>query len=171
MRLRPYRKNDFEQLKTWIDDKRTHALWCANIIPWPLTEENLYRILEKGEKDYGDCAYTVIEDCGRPIGFFVYNINEADNYGFVKFVILDHKLRGKGYGTEMMKLFLTYAFTVTKVSSVLLNVFTANTGALRCYSKAGFTEHTTSPNAFTFQTEIWDRCLMIAKRNMESSAS
>lgn len=35
MNLRPYNhQEDYPYLEKWISDERTHALWCANRIPY-----------------------------------------------------------------------------------------------------------------------------------------
>ena len=48
MRLRPYiHSKDYDYIQNWITDERTHALWCANLIPYPMTEEKLQSVLEK----------------------------------------------------------------------------------------------------------------------------
>ena len=31
--------DDFDVIKTWIADERTHMMWCANLIPYPLEKE------------------------------------------------------------------------------------------------------------------------------------
>ena len=31
--------DDFDAIKTWITDERTHMMWCANLIPYPLEKE------------------------------------------------------------------------------------------------------------------------------------
>ena len=46
--------------------------------------------------------------------------------------------RGKGLGSQLVTLLVTYAFTVLAKAKVQLNVFEWNTGAIRCYEKAGF---------------------------------
>lgn len=172
MRLRPYReKDDYRYLERWIKDERTHALWCANTIPYPLTVSGLESVLETHRRDWGDCAYVFTEDSGKPVGFLSYSINEKENSGFVKFVIVDVSLRGKGYGTQMMDMLLLYAYTITGVSRVRLNVFDCNQSAKRCYEKAGFTECETTPGAFVFGNEAWGRCLMMAERENPGGAA
>ena len=40
MRMRPYIKSkDFEHIAHWVDDERSHALWCANNFPYPITKD------------------------------------------------------------------------------------------------------------------------------------
>lgn len=165
MRLRPYiSSRDFEYLRKWGTDERAHALWCANLIPYPFSEEELNDVLKKNEHEWGASAYIVTEDNGQPVGFFTYSVNVNDNSGFFTFIVVDSELRGKGYGTEIMELALNYAYLITGVTSVQLNVFDVNKSAIKCYLKAGFIERNTVSNAFTYKNESWSRCNMVARR-------
>lgn len=162
MRIRPYiESRDYESIEKWIEDEKTHALWCANLIPYPLTKEKLHAFLEKTASEWTDSAYAATENNGKILGFFCYSINVDDNTGFLKLVIVDNHLRGKGRGTEMLKLALQYAFEITKVRLVQLNVFDENAAAKRCYEKAGFVEESVTENAFPYKNEVWNRCHMI----------
>lgn len=166
MKLRLYNAlSDYVFLQNWINDERIHALWCANLIPYPMTSENLQEVLEKDALDWGGCAYVAIEDDGNPFGFFVLSVNELNNSAFLKFIIVDRERRGKGYGAQMMELALTHAFDVVGVTSVQLNVFDVNHVAKKCYTKAGFVVDNITEDAFKFENESWGRCHMeIAKR-------
>lgn len=48
--------------------------------------------------------------------------------------------RGRGYGTEVTRLLLDYAFTTLGLRSVMLRVYADNLAGLRAYQKAGFRE-------------------------------
>lgn len=100
MRLRPYiHTSDYSYLEKWIDSERVHALWCANLISYPMSETALRSLLEKDAQEWGGHAYVATEDSGIPIGFGVYSVNSQDNSAFLNFVILTPALRGKGYGS------------------------------------------------------------------------
>ena len=46
MRLRPFIPYyDFDEIKNWISDERTHAMWCANLIKYPIEKENFENVL------------------------------------------------------------------------------------------------------------------------------
>ncbi|MBD5474357.1 MAG: GNAT family N-acetyltransferase [Lachnospiraceae bacterium] len=162
MRIRPYIENrDYEYIEKWIDDERIHALWCANLIPFPVTKENLHALLEKNAIEWTDSAYVATETDGKIIGFFCYSINVDDNTGFLKFVIVDRNKRGIGYGKEMLKLALQYAFEITGVKTVQLNVFNENVTAKHCYEKVGFVEESITKSVFPYKNELWSRCHMV----------
>lgn len=57
MRIRPYIPNkDYEYLSKWIDDERTYAFWCANLLPYPMTRKSFHDFLEKNAMDWTDSA-------------------------------------------------------------------------------------------------------------------
>ena len=165
MRIRPYiEARDYTYLAQWIDDERTHALWCANLLPYPVARENLRNFLEKCAMDWTDSAYVATEDNGEPTGFFCYSINTGDNTGFLKLIIVD--IRKRGIGKEMLQLALEYAFCITGVDAVSLNVFRENLPARSCYEKAGFAEQSVEENVFPYRDELWSRCRMTAVRQV-----
>ena len=63
MNIRNYiNQKDYKHLSSWINNERIHALWCANRIPYPITEENLNHLLLTFQKASGQCAYTVTDE-------------------------------------------------------------------------------------------------------------
>ena len=54
------------------------------------------------------------------------------------FVIVDDTKRGKGYGKELIRLSLHYAFECFGAETVNLGVFENNLAAWHCYRAAGF---------------------------------
>jgi RimJ/RimL family protein N-acetyltransferase len=61
-------------------------------------------------------------------------------HGTGTFGILLGERRGRGLGTEATRLALEWAFTVTGLHNVMLQVFEWNTAAIRAYTGAGFKE-------------------------------
>lgn len=170
MRIRPFIENkDYVYLEKWIDSERIHALWCANLLPYPLTRESLHAFLEKAGAVWTDSAYVATEDDGTVIGFFCYSVNTDTNTGFLKFVIVDSHKRGTGCGSAMIRLALRYAFVATGADCVQLNAFEENTAAVRCYEKAGFVVRATDKNVFSYKGEQWSRCNMAVSLPAESA--
>lgn len=161
MRIRPYLNKDFETISKWITDERSHALWCANLIPYPLEKSSFDSLLLEIENRFQDSPFVATTDDGKVVGFFCFSVNLDTNEGMLKFVVIDNAIRNKGYGNEMIKLAVKYAFEIEKADAVQLNVFSENPGAMKCYQKAGFAERTLSENAFQFKDEAWGRCNMV----------
>lgn len=175
MQLRLYNEQtDFTYISKWIQDERTHALWCANLFPYPVTQAGLRSFLDgqniwwhsesshaasPDEKKY-DAAYVYADEHDQPLGFFVYTVNAQDRSGFLRFIMVDNSLRGKGYGTGMLRELQRFAYEKTGVNSIRLIVFDVNIAARKCYEKAGFTAMKSAPDAFSYQDEMWGRCMM-----------
>lgn len=165
MRLRPYREADFEYVAKWIGDERTHAMWCANLMEYPLTKDGLRELIAGNDTQWGDCGYIFTDDEGCPKGFFIFSVNVADNSGFAKCIVVDNSIRGMGYGAQMLQMLFQYAFTIANVSAVRLNVFDSNPRAMYCYKKVGMEEEVFIPNVLQFGEESWGRTRMVIKRS------
>lgn len=161
MKIRLYlQSKDYEYLESWIDNERIHALWCANLLPYPITPNSFQDFLEANSAKWGDRAYVATLQNGDPVGFFSCSVNSENHTEFLKFVIIDPSKRGRGYGQEMLRLTLQHAFQVSGAEAVWLNVFYENTSARHCYEKVGFAERNIDRNAFAYKDELWDRCSM-----------
>ncbi|MCH5259286.1 MAG: GNAT family N-acetyltransferase [Lachnospiraceae bacterium] len=175
MHLRPYNEQtDFIQITKWIQDERTHALWCANFLSHPLYEDEFHNYLfeqnlnfssrDKSEilcnKNEYDGAYVYADENDHPVGFFIYTVNKQDKSGFLRFIVVDSTLRGKGYGTDMLRELQRFAYEKTDVNSIRLIVFDVNIAARTCYEKAGFTAMESALDTFSYQGEMWGRCMM-----------
>lgn len=160
MNIRPYdAETDFSEIRNWITDARTHALWCANRFAFPLDKAQLAQTLEQN----GDLPFTATGEDGKPLGFFCRSYNEESKEAMLKFVAVSPEHRGKGFGQAMIRLAVQNAFSETAAKSVQLNVFTCNQKAIRCYQHAGFTARAVAENAFRFQDESWGRYNMVLR--------
>jgi RimJ/RimL family protein N-acetyltransferase len=151
---------DFESIRNWAVDERTHSMWCANRFKYPLEKEDFAQALKGVYERCGDIAYVAVID-DIPVGFFCYSFNCDTREGMLKFVIVDPSCRGKGVAKEMFNLILKHAFNETDAEAVQLMVFPQNPRAKRFYEKMGFKERRTETGAFSFKDESWDRCNMV----------
>ena len=165
-KLRKYNpEKDFDTIKNWISDERTHALWCANRTKFPLDRSSFDELLDDVSVRCGDSPFVVTDEDDKPIGFFCFSLNNDTNEGMLKFVMVDPDKRGIGLGKEMIRRAVRYAFDVTKADSVQLMVFTENKRARKCYESVGFRERHTDPDAFRYMDESWGRCNMVIEKD------
>ena len=157
-------QTDFDKIKEWIGDERMHAMWCANLIQYPLNQGNMEQVLSYAADTFGDVPFVATTDDGEVVGFFSYSLNEDKKEGMLKFVMVDPACRGKGVACEMLRLAVLHAFENPLADAISLNVFSENIRAKKCYEKVGFEERNTTPNAFIFQNESWGRCNMILRK-------
>jgi RimJ/RimL family protein N-acetyltransferase len=71
------------------------------------------------------------------------------------FIIVNPKVRGKGYGKEMVGLAVKYAFEILKVKKATLAVFSGNPAAHGCYKAVGFTDVKFREDSFDYKDEKW----------------
>ena len=165
MRLRPFIcSQDFDEIKTWMTDERSHAMWCANKLKFPIEKTDFENVIADLEIRFKETPFVATSDDGKLVGFFCYSLNLESNEGMLKFVMINPNIRGQGYGKQMLRLALDYAFTISKADAVHLNVFPENTGAKKCYESVGFKERNLVPDAFKYNDESWGRCNMICKK-------
>ena len=86
----------------------------------------------------------IFDDENGVVGHFIMRYMHGDRrtlrFGWV---VVDSTFRGRGYGTEMLRAGLKYAFEILDVDVVTLGVFENNESAHRCYRKAGFADQET----------------------------
>jgi len=98
--------------------------------------------LEKDLEDsspglYFFSARAIADD--RVIGAILLDVASwKDRNGFVAISIGEREDWGKGFGTDLMKLLLHFAFTEVNLRRMTLTVFEYNPRAIRSYEKAGF---------------------------------
>lgn len=146
MRLRPYKSCDAEVIEAWIQDKDVFLKWGGERFgEFPI---NASVIDDKYCKSNGDCVepdnfypWVAMDDEGKVVGHFIMRYTGGDNrqlrFGWV---IVDHTIRGKGYGREMLELGKKYAFEILGAERITIGVFENNESAHWCYKKVGFVD-------------------------------
>ena len=146
LRLRPYKSCDSERIARWIKDEDVFLKWGGERFgAYPVSAKT---IDEKYRLNNGDCEeadnfypWVAFDDENGVVGHFIMRYIHGDNrilrFGWV---IIDDMVRGKGYGTEMLRAGLKYAFEILGVDEVTIGVFENNDPAHHCYRKVGFTD-------------------------------
>ena len=130
MKLRKFDiDKDFTAVSGWISDERSHALWCANRMKFPLEKADMAEFLRYEEEKYSNKALIAEDENGDAAGFFCCSPNAESGECMLKFVIIDPQRRGKGLGRKMAELAAEFAFESENADAVQLMVFTCNTNA------------------------------------------
>ena len=98
--------------------------------------------------DTGDCAepdnfysWVAVDEDERVVDHLIMRYTGGDHrqlrFGWV---IVDDTLRGKGYGQQMLRLGLRYAFELLQAEVVTIGVLEGNEAARQFYRKVGFLE-------------------------------
>lgn len=83
--------------------------------------------------------------------------NRTAEYGVV---VGDQEARGRGYGTEVTRQILDYAFTVIGLHSVILRVHAFNPAGAAAYRKVGFRDFGVRREAHWMGGRFWDTIYM-----------
>ena len=165
LRLRPYRKSDAECVAHWISDEVSFRKWSANRYErYPLLPEDIRTHYEAMEDSDAFFAMTAFDESGG-VGHLTMRFPGADRdvvrFGFV---IVDNEKRGMGYGREMLRLAIEYAFRILRVRRITLGVFENNPTAYRCYRSVGFREIPDRQEAYRILGEDWT-CLEMERND------
>lgn len=138
--LREYQNDDFSAIRTWVNDtEATRYLSTRFWAPQTTvdTQEFLSRMLQSSHNGY-NFVIAAAED-GRYIGQLdMFRVDWRLRQGEIGMVIASGEDRGKGYGTEALRLLSGFAFQTLGLERIELEVHMDNTAAIRCYEKAGF---------------------------------
>jgi RimJ/RimL family protein N-acetyltransferase len=97
----------------------------------------------------------------RLIGFVALHSIEWNNRaGLLSIGIGEPDYRGKGYGSEALRLILRYAFNELNLERVGLDVIANNLAAIRAYERAGFRQEGTLRGAVLRDGQRHDRIVM-----------
>ncbi len=139
VRLREYRKEDIPLKLSYINDPEI-LKYVEPGIPYPVTlneELRWFEALSAFRDSYRFAIETAadsnyIGDCG------INSIDWKNSIASVAIFIGNSACRGKGYGTEAMKLLVDFAFRQVNINKIRLNVYSFNVGAIKSYEKCGF---------------------------------
>ena len=149
--IRPYRKNDSEKISNWCQDKEVFYKWSEGRLgDFPVSPERIEQAVSGRIDNEKYFPFTAFDETGV-VGFFTLRQpGNKDNELSFGYVILSPQARGKGYGKQMLKLGIKFAFELYGASKVLLEVFENNPDAYYCYKSIGFKENG--------NTAIYDLC-------------
>lgn len=139
--LGPVHRGIVPLLWTWENDLELSVLTGDPVHPLsPEAAEQLYESRAKANPAHA--SFVIYErETLRPIGTIgLPHINHAHRTAELGVGIGAAEDRGKGYGTEAVRLLLDYAFNVLGLHNVMLRVFSYNERAIRSYLKVGFRE-------------------------------
>ena len=157
MEFRTYQEDDAKTILKWIKNEREFRLWSARRYEnYPIIPELMNEEYKKSKLKMEFYPMTLVEN-GKVIGHIVIRIPEKDeNYIRFGFIIVDNKIRGKGYGKKIISEAIKYVKENFNVQKITLGVFTVNESAMKCYESMGFTTYDLHKNFMNFENEDWD---------------
>jgi len=167
LKLRPYKPSDASKIATWPRDEIDFMRWSAGRFgAYPTTAESMNNYFNDDALNDGAWAFTAFDEEG-PVGFFTMRYPE-DNTEEVRlgFVLVDGTKRGKGYGKEMVRYAVKFAFEFLHAEVFSLGVFADNKAAIGCYESCGFHEpEERESDIFPVLGEEWEIFAMLMTKD------
>lgn len=161
--LRDLSLQDLDILYEWSNDLE-NTRWL--LIDPPVSREMERAWIESMSRRPDQKAFMICTTDGAPIGTLDLSmINWKHFSAQVGISIFEPSCRGKGLGTEAMRLVLGYAFHTLKLNRVQLYVFKENLYAIRSYEKCGFVTEGLVRECYYKQGKFVDAYLMSILRN------
>jgi RimJ/RimL family protein N-acetyltransferase len=115
-----------------------------------------------GAGDKREAWFTVYETDGwKPIGVtWLSDIDARHGTAELSIFIGEAERRGRGLGTEAVRLTLEYAFRALGLYSVMLVVLEFNSPARRAYERAGFRQFGFRKGSYVWNGRRWDDVYM-----------
>jgi RimJ/RimL family protein N-acetyltransferase len=157
--LGPLRRDLIPTYLRWMNDFKTVRTLGMPPVPMTLEQETAwFDGAATGESVY----FTIYQRASnRPIGnVALHDVDRHHQTAELGILIGEADARGRGYGTEAVRLILDYAFTALGLRNVMLCVFEYNLAGQRAYHKAGFREFGRQREARWFAGRRWDVIFM-----------
>ena len=141
MRLRAYVREDSPVIAKWIGTEKELYQWSADRYGFfPLLDysidENYAPAMETGRF----IPLTIVDEDACIVGHLIIRYPDENDDSSVRlgFVVVDPAKRGKGFGSELIRLAVEYVKSNLTATRVDLGVFDNNPNARKCYESAGF---------------------------------
>lgn len=136
--LRAVEEKDNAMLKELINDPDTEFMLGGWSFPVSSKDQdNWYESL----RNTNDTLRCIIEekDNGNPIGsVMLTGIDYKNGTAEIHIKLATHEVRGKGYGTETIKMVVRYAFLELRLNCIYANINVLNTASWHMFEKCGF---------------------------------
>lgn len=135
--LRPAEMEDVPNFQRWINDPETRRTLIVNR---PINEPAERQYVESLSDDHGPMALVIVlRDADRAIGTIdLHEIDWTSRRASLGIMVGKADCRGKGYGSEAIRLMLGYGFETLNLHRIQLDVFEFNEAGIRCYERIGF---------------------------------
>lgn len=135
--LRPLEMDDIDFFILWLNDEEIRRYLKRTSPLNRLREKGFIENLYKDDRD--TVLGIVLKESDQLIGnIALHGISIPYRHASLGIFIGDKGSWSKGYGTEALKLMLSYGFDQLNLHRVFLTVLSFNARAIRAYEKAGF---------------------------------
>ena len=164
MKLRPFADRNLPALLSWATNERELRVWAGETFPC-IPDEGAFRRHQEKRKING---YQAEDRRGRFVGYAEL-VGFPGGDGTLCRVIIDPTRRGMGFGKAFVELLEKEAIEGLRFKNLLLNVFTFNLPAVRCYRSLGFRPLANHLKQRSYVGETWH--LVVMKKKLSAKAA
>ena len=157
--LSPMNPDDYQTYTKWVNDESL-ARGISNF-KLNITDLSEKEWIEKICKD-GKHNYSIIKKDNNEL-IWNYSVELKDDISrryHVGGFIGEKENRGKGYGTEALKLITKYAFEILNAETIFSGIYAFNEASLKSAKKAGYNEAGRYRNAYYYNGKFNDEVLI-----------
>ena len=133
--LKSFKIDDWEYLNKWISNELELIQFSGQIFTFPIDQNQVEIYLS----DPNRTVFLIKNENDQPIGIAEISVGEG-NIAKLARILVERSMRGNGIGTELVNKLTDYGFNKLKKDRIILNVYTWNIGAIKCYEKVGFSQ-------------------------------
>ncbi|MFH1776595.1 MAG: GNAT family protein [Candidatus Omnitrophota bacterium] len=134
------KKHDLGAYASWLNDQETTLFMGSGRFPVTVTGLKAYIDSYNKSKD-GILLGIFLKKGLRHIGNITLNgVDWKNRHGEIGIIIGDKKVRGKGYGTEAIKLIVEHAFAKLNLHKLYTGMVEGNEASRKAFKKSGFKE-------------------------------
>jgi RimJ/RimL family protein N-acetyltransferase len=139
IRLREYRREDIPLRLKYINDPDVGGYLTPDV-PYPMTLHEELKWFESltAVSDTYKFAIETLEDNQFIGGCSIIGVDWKNSVTAIGIFIGSKDHRGRGYGTDALKVLIKFIFMQMDINKIRLTVYSYNQQAIRCYEKCGF---------------------------------
>lgn len=152
IQLKSFNIEDGKYLVKWISSELELVQFAGPFFTFPINKEQLEHYLS----DPNRIVFRVESESNQAIGMAEISIEDNNVVKLARILIGEKSMRGKGAGTELINKLVEYSFSKLKAKKVILNVYSWNIGAIKCYQKVGFSQTDKPIEYVRLGNEVWE---------------
>ncbi|QCE40359.1 GNAT family N-acetyltransferase [Psychroserpens sp. NJDZ02] len=110
--------------------------FAGQVFTFPIDQKQVELYLS----DSNRTVFKIENENNETVGIAEISIPEENSAKLARILIGEKSMRGKGIGTVLINKLTEYAFNNLKKERIILNVYSWNIGAIKCYEKVGFSK-------------------------------
>ena len=152
IKLQPFGVDNWKYLRKWITNESELIQFAGPIFSFPINKNQVESYLSNPNRT----VFKIEDSSKQAIGMAEISDEGGNVAKLARIIIGEESMRRKGIGTKLMNQLADYGFNKLKKEKLILNVYSWNLGAIKCYEKVGFRRIDKTPILVTVGDEEWE---------------